>query len=223
VGAEGKYSNIADILDIEVYLYNLRDIYNPPLIIAKNYTLLGIKPSLHIKDLTASVEFVKPFSGDGVFSNDIKSYDTILLKIDAAYNIKNINLTPRATFFMAGGKDKGVVTAGNYVPGLVGCPTITQNDDGFVGYANTIITNVGADYTYKKAVFSIDFLNYGLVSASNGSKYGISEIDISAAYEYDENISLFAGVGEAFGTDGYNQDVKFGSYASIQAGVTYKF
>jgi hypothetical protein len=224
-GIEGKVSNIKDIIDLEAYLYNFRDVPASVTRVAlNNYTLLGFKPAVHVKDFKGSIEFVRPFSGDRVFSNETESFDTLLIKIDASYNIKNISLTPRATFFMVDGKNnKTVYTAGNYVPGLVGCPSLVQNDDGFIRYENTRIINVGADYAYKNAVFSLDFLNYGLAAAPTGSDYSMNEIDITVSYQYDDNLSLFAGVGEAFGEGSSNNTIDFGSEASIQAGVSYKF
>ncbi|MDR1195257.1 MAG: hypothetical protein LBL00_02140 [Endomicrobium sp.] len=230
-GIDGKYSNIGNVFDIGAYFYNIRDGYD--LLYTgsgylDNYTLLGVRPALHVKDFTASLEFIKAFNGNKVFDNTNEDLDTFLMKIDAAYDIKSINLTPRATFFMAGGRDdktgdKSIMTAGNYVPAVIGCSTLNQDDDGMVAYANTIITNVGVDYKYAKFIFSFDVFNYGRVKYAKNDDYFQSEIDLSVSYEYSESTSLFLGIGERFGKNINNVTVDFGDDAGIQAGMTYKF
>ncbi len=210
IGADLKYAKIADMIDVQAYGYDVENWIG-----TRNYTILGLKPTVNVGTLKASVEFAKNFGGDYTFSND--NFNTNFIKADASFKIEDIGLTPRAAYVVAGGENKPFITFGNYLPGLIVGQTLLA-----AGWMDNQIINIGADYVKNKFLFSLDFFNYG--SRDGGDfedavKYG-SELDLIVKYNYTQNVDFRVGIGHLFGNKDSGMDF---DASTLQAGVTYKF
>jgi len=232
MGGDAIVSDIAGIFDVEAYLYDAKNNAintsgtNQDLIgiNVQDYTLAGIKPSVKYENFTASVEFAESFAGSGMFKNGVSQIDSNMVKIDAAYEIKSINLTPRATYFAAGGDGKSFVTFGNFFPGFVGfggpnTDFLTQNGlDNTATYNNVRLFNVGADYALSSFVFSLDYFRYDYRNRPAGVPSDTdSEIDLIITYNFTDSFRLYAGIGEYI-----DKDRDFASSADLRAGLAYK-
>ncbi|MDR2427032.1 MAG: hypothetical protein LBD46_07660 [Endomicrobium sp.] len=217
-GIDFKYLNIADMIDIEGYFYDMENLYS-----VRHYDILGAKGTFH-KDfinenvLTASAEIAKNFAGEDILSADVESLDTNLIKLDASFEIKNIGLTPRASVGFFGGWDKktGVKhfrSFGNYAPGLISINEATSED-----FVDLQVANLGADYTLKKFTFSVDFFNFDYRQYDGSSNaFPQGELDLQVTYAYTENIDFNIGIGHLFAKKSDND------IAYTQAGLSYKF
>jgi hypothetical protein len=216
-GVDFKYLNIADMIDIQGYFYDLEN-YNS----VRHYDILGAKGTFH-KDinenvLTASAEIAKNFAGKDILSADDENYDTNLIKLDASFEIKNIGLTPRASIGFFGGWDKKdgnkhFKSYGNYAPGLI---SVEQADS--FDFVDLQVVNIGADYTIQKFTFSADFFNFDFRQYDRSSDYfPQGELDLQVTYAYTENIDFNIGIGHLFANDS-DDDIAY-----TQAGLSYKF
>lgn len=220
LGGDFKYLGIIDMFDIQAYMYNFENgdgsyqTYNTP-----NYTLVGVKPTFKFEGLKASVEFIRPFAGKTTFDDRFMA-PTNLIKGDVSYTIKNINLTPRAMYLVAGGDGKSFYTMGNYSPGLIVGNTMLNSR-----WNNNQIINIGVDYAWNKALFKLDYFNFDAREGKNDLikapfKYG-DEIDLVVNYAYTDSVSIYAGIGHLFGNS-KSRNPNYDS-STLQAGVTYKF
>jgi len=236
-GVEGKLSKIADLVDVTAYIYDAK--VGPTFLLLglgvapKNMLYAGIKPEVKIAGLSAAVEFIAQMGYvDGIFGSQDRANSTNLIKVDVAYDLKDvagIALTPRATYFAAGGLDtkaplgRTFTSMGNYMPGLLVGGTFF--DRGFVQYINTRVINLGADYKYDQYVFSADYFlfaarNHFNVFSGNSS----GELDLKAVYNYTSNIQIFAAYGMGMPDLANRQaGMKFGTVSTAQAGVKYSF
>lgn len=215
IGGDFKYLNLSEVFDIQTYFYTLKNYYwSMP-----NYTILGTKPTFKKDGFKASIEFAKNFGGTEIFSNEFAN--TNLIKIDASYNIESAKITPRASYFLAGGENtnpwdwsKNFYALSNYKPGL-----IYASWWGDSGYFDEKILNIGIDYAkVENLVLSFDYYNFGLRDGKIVKVDPESELDLIAKYAYSENIELFAGIGHYFGNSDRGYDA-----STVQAGLTYKF
>ena len=216
-GIDLKCSDLADNkIDIQAYLYNAEEV---PIFTHKQYTIFGLKPTVKVEDLKASLEFAKNFGGKWVFEEADGEYSN-LIKFDISYNLKDVGLTPRAMYFVFGSANKdqntskGFLTLGNYVPGLVKGNEVMDLD-------NMQIINIGADYKYKKYTFAVDFYSYGMRKSVEKGRHGYRESEIAldwkAKYAYTDNVDIFAAIGNFFA----NKSEYDASTA--QVGVSFKF
>lgn len=243
IGADAKFLNLADIFNVQAYVY---DIENP---IFAHYDIVGVKPSVEIDGLKASVEFAMNFAGDDPFSSSglIGNKETgegfksggNLIKADVSYDIEK-KAKVRAGFAVQGGTEgikellngeeskiviKPFINFGNYVPGMVfGQQEITR----ILSMVDFQAINVGADYYKDKFTFSADY--YNLSARDLGLNYG-DEIDLKVKYNYMEGVDFFFGVGCFMVSDDLNSkaELMLGEKifaeitSSFQLGVSYKF
>jgi len=209
-GVDVKVSNIAKMVNVEAYVYDAK---HPTFLAVNDYGIMGIKPSVQFQGLTASLELARNST------SNIRNLGSSLIKFDVAYDIKEVGLTPRFTYFAAGGAGKSFVTFGNYVPGIVGFNLINQDAAGnnTITYSNAQVVNIGVDYnSIKNLVLSLDYFHYSLRD-NPANVGGNGELALQANYALNDNIGLYAGVGEYIATN-----VNFGSDGIVRGGVSYK-
>ena len=99
--------------------------------------------------------------------------------------------TPRAAFLYQKGMVSGFST---YAPGLVAGKYLTAelNYGGVI--ADARIFNVGMDYNWKKMKFAVDGFAFQDRTAQSAATL---EADLTATYQHNESVELFAGVGYA--------------------------
>jgi len=225
-GFDVKYLNLVDeLLDAQVYFYD----FTGGLPAASNkYGIFGLKPTVKVAGLKASLEFAKNYGGPNEFEN--KDFpDTNLIKLDASYSLEDLKLTPRLAWLLIGGDRPGqqFINFGNYTPG-----SIYGNEYyGSMIYNDEMIFNVGADYAFsEKFSFSADLYNFSSrfseYNAPNGDKdkriqFG-SEIDLVARYQYSEKASFYIGVSHLF-ANGWKNVTPDSDIAKYEFGVSYKF
>ena len=242
VGADAKFLNLADILNVQVYAY---DIENP---LVAHYDIVGVKPSVEVDGLKASVEFAMNFAGDNPFSTGdlfIESFpvksEANLIKADVSYDLEK-KAKVRAGFAVQGGTEgikeflngeypgkisvKPFINFGNYVPGIVfGQQEITR----LLSMIDFRAINVGADYYKDKFTFSADYYNFA--ARDNGLNYG-DELDLKVKYKYIEGLDFFCAVGCFMVSDDINSKIKQATgmekflaeiTSTFQLGASYKF
>ena len=206
-GADVK-ANLTDALTAQVYAYDFQ---------GKKYYMYygywesgedthqgfyGAKLNFAPEAFRASVEYARDMAGDRVFKEHA---DTgYMVKADVATDIEAVTL--RGTFLYS----KNFVNAyGNYVPGLLMQPFFTRN-----GWTNENVFN----YAYEEGIrlfnVGVDFrpadqwtVSFDAYSFQNrfGSHKATFEFDLTAKYDYNDNVQLFAGVGYAkYGSDESN-------------------
>ncbi|MDR2425835.1 MAG: hypothetical protein LBD46_01400 [Endomicrobium sp.] len=217
IGGDFKYLNIAEILDLQGYLYNFENYVSAQ----DHYTILGVKPTVKIKGLKASLEVAKNFGGEESLSNE--TFNTNFIKADASYVIENLKLTPRVSLGVFGGENKPFITIGNCSAGLIVSRVLINGN-----YSDNRIINTGVDYEFKKFVFSFDIFSYDSRDGEdlkNNVKFG-TEFDLTAKCAYAENIDFYFGIGHLFGAD-FSKFKNGGKdsfdSSTLQAGITYKF
>ncbi|MDR2191365.1 MAG: hypothetical protein LBO62_00590 [Endomicrobium sp.] len=217
-GFDFKYLNIANMIDVQGYFYDIENLSTFYGALPRHYNILGAKGTFHktINEnaLKASLEIAANYAGSEILSDDIKNLNTGIVKLDASFNISKIDLTPRASFGVYGGYDKKdgrkyFISFGNYYPGLIG----GENFSG-TSFADTTIINFGADYKISKFSFSFDFFNF---SHEQDAWKSSAEIDLQAKYAYTESIYFNVGIAHLFADDSDND------IAYMQAGLSYKF
>ena len=214
-GVDVKYTDIIlDTLNGQAYWYELENANKASgsMLSTDKYGIIGVKPMLKKNDFKASLEVAFNYGAKTGYGD---KYSSNLIKADAAYEVKDLNLIPRAAYVLIGGYndkdgfDKPFFNAGNYTPGLI----FGQED--FDGSDFEII-NGGADYAWNQYVLSFDYYNFS--SRDTSAFYG-EEIDLFIKYRYTENIEIFAGIAHMFASMNYNngQDISKG-----MLGITYK-
>ncbi|MDR3113623.1 MAG: hypothetical protein LBU09_04530 [Endomicrobium sp.] len=220
-GFDFKYVNIANMIDLQAYFYDLENYNAYGSYLPRHYGIVGAKGAFHKEMgngdvIKASVEIAENYAGAEILSDDIKALNTGMLKLDASYKISKIGLTPRASLGSYGGYDKKDGTKyfasfGNYYPGLIGEPN--GRSAGLL-FADTVIVNFGLDYTIKKFTFGFDYFSF---SHDNDYWKTTGEIDLQAKYAYTESVIFNFGIAHFFA------DKSDGDIAYIQGGISYKF
>ena len=168
----------------------------------------GAKLSLTPEMGALSVEYARGHNGNRLIK---ESGDTpYLVKVDASLNMDAF--TPRAAFIY----QKGTVSEyGAYAPGLVyGKTFFGANLD--LALDDSRIFNVGLDYNWNKWTLSVDGFSFQDRTAQDTATL---EADLTANYQHNENVNLFAGIGYAkLPSDAFQQDATV-----YQAGVNVKF
>lgn len=174
--------NLTDTVKAQVYGYA----YNNKVWNDEYQGFYGAKLSMTPEAGALSVEYARAHSGDRLIK---ESHDNAyLVKVDGSLNMDA--LTPRAAFIYQKGN---VSEYGAYAPGLVYGKTYFGDDLTNV-LAESRIFNVGVDYTWNKMTFALD----GFAFQDRTAKHAATlEADLTATYQHNENVGLFAGIGYA--------------------------
>ena len=201
--------NLTDMVKAQVYGYTYRnndwqDEYQG---------FYGAKLSMMPQAGALSVEYARGHNGDRLIK---ESGDTpYLVRAEGALHMDAF--TPRAAFLY----QKGVVSEyGAYAPGLVYGKTYF-GEDLYNALDGKRIFNVGMDYNWDKWTFALDGFAF---QERSGKDTATWEADLTATYQHNENVGLFAGIGYAkLGTD--MKAVHNGQQDATvyQAGVNVKF
>ena len=196
--------NVTDMIKAQIYGYTYKNNdWNDEF-----QGFYGAKLSLTPEMGALSVEYARGHSGDRLVK---ESHDNpYLVKVDGSLNMDAF--TPRAAFIY----QKGTVSEyGAYAPGLVyGKTFFGGNLD--LALDDSRIFNVGLDYNWNKWTFSVDGFSFQDRTAQDTATL---EADLTANYQHNENVNLFAGIGYAkLPSDALQQDATV-----YQAGVNVKF
>ncbi|MEA4966618.1 MAG: hypothetical protein VB048_00685 [Bacteroidaceae bacterium] len=182
VFADARYK-YNDMLGLQAYIYDFES-YNTSSSVRTRYDYLGVKPSVEINDLKASLEVIQSFySEKGNIADD--GYDRYFAKLDASYDI-NDSLTPRAMYIRTG-KNYTAPLNDIYL-GLLMTSIYYYNS---TGLTNTDILNAGVDYKINKFKILADYFRI----VSSDYYFPIYEIDLRAEYNYTEKIVFKGGIG----------------------------
>ena len=201
--------NLTDMVKAQVYGYTYRnndwqDEYQG---------FYGAKLSMMPEAGALSVEYARGHNGSRLIK---ESGDTpYLVRVEGALHMDAF--TPRAAFLY----QKGVVSEyGAYAPGLVYGKTYF-GEDLYNALDGKRIFNVGMDYNWDKWTFALDGFAFQERSGKDAATW---EADLTATYQHNENVGLFAGIGYAkLGTD-MKADHNGQQDATVyQAGVNVKF
>ena len=201
--------NLTDMVKAQVYGYTYRnndwqDEYQG---------FYGAKLSMMPQAGALSVEYARGHNGSRLIK---ESGDTpYLVRVEGALHMDAF--TPRAAFLY----QKGVVSEyGAYAPGLVYGKTYF-GEDLHNALDGKRIFNVGMDYNWDKWTFALDGFAFQERSGKDAATW---EADLTATYQHNENVGLFAGIGYAkLGTD-MKADHNGQQDATVyQAGVNVKF
>ena len=174
--------NLTDMVKAQVYGYA----YNNKVWNDEYQGFYGAKLSMTPEAGALSVEYARAHSGDRLIKESHNN--AYLVKVDGSLNMDA--LTPRAAFIY----QKGIVSEyGAYAPGLVYGKTYFGDDLSDV-LAESRIFNVGVDYTWNKITFSLDGFAFQDRTAQHAATL---EADLTAKYQHNENVGLFAGIGYA--------------------------
>ncbi len=174
--------NLTDTVKAQVYGYA----YNNKVWNDEYQGFYGAKLSMTPEAGALSVEYARAHSGDRLIK---ESHDNAyLVKVDGVLNMDAF--TPRAAFIYQKGS---VSDYGAYAPGLVYGKTYFGNDLTDV-LAESRIFNVGVDYTWNKMTFALDGFAFQDRTAQHAATL---EADLTATYQHNENVGLFAGIGYA--------------------------
>ena len=197
--------NLTDTVKAQVYGYA----YNNKVWNDEYQGFYGAKLSMAPEAGALSVEYARAHSGDRLIK---ESHDNAyLVKVDGSLNMDAF--TPRAAFIY----QKGAVSEyGAYAPGLVYGKTLFGNDLTDV-LAESRIFNVGLDYNWDKWTFALDGFAFQDRTAQHAATL---EADLTATYQHNENVGLFAGIGYAKLS---RADFNRSDATVYQAGVNVKF
>lgn len=197
--------NLTDTVKAQVYGYTYKNnVWNDEF-----QGFYGAKLSMMPEAGALSVEYARSHSGDRLVK---ESHDNpYLVKVDGSLNMDAF--TPRAAFIY----QKGTVSEyGAYAPGLVYGKTIFGNDLTDV-LSESRIFNVGLDYNWEKWTFALDGFAFQDRTAQHAATL---EADLTATYQHNENVGLFAGIGYAKLS---RADFDRSDATVYQAGVNVKF
>ncbi len=197
--------NLTDTIKAQVYGYTYKNnVWNDEF-----QGFYGAKLSMMPEAGALSVEYARAHSGDRLIK---ESHDNAyLVKVDGSLNMDAF--TPRAAFIY----QKGAVSEyGAYAPGLVYGKTFFGNDLTDV-LAESRIFNVGLDYNWDKWTFAVDGFAFQDRTAQHAATL---EADLTATYQHNENVGLFAGIGYAKLS---RADFDRSDATVYQAGVNVKF
>ena len=177
----------------------------------------GAKLNFAPEAFRASVEYAREMAGNRFFK---EHGDTgYMVKADVATDVEAVTL--RGTFLYS----KDFANAyGNYVPGLLMQPFFTSNYYTTVNvyqYAwneGTRLFNIGMDYKPAEQ-WTVSFDAYSFQNRF-GSHSATFEFDLTAKYDYNDNVQLFAGAGYA--KNGSDESVLSGDYDYMFGPDNYK-
>ena len=175
--------NLTDTMKAQVYGYALKDEDNAP----EYQGFYGAKLAYMPEAFGFSVEAARGHQGNRLVK---EGKDTpYFVKLDASLNMDAF--TPRAAFLY----QKGIVSEyGSYAPGLVAGKYLTPLGNTSDVIDNARIFNVGVDYKWNKMVFALDGFAFQDRTAQAAATL---EADLTATYQHNESVELFAGIGYA--------------------------
>ena len=201
--------NLTDMVKAQVYGYA----FNNKVWEDEYQGFYGAKLSMMPEAGALSVEYARGHNGSRLIK---ESGDTpYLVRAEGALHMDAF--TPRAAFIY----QKGVVSEyGAYAPGLVYGKTYF-GEDLYNALDGKRIFNVGLDYNWDKWTFALDGFAF---QERSGKDTATWEADLTATYQHNENVGLFAGIGYAkLGTDMKAQHAGQQDATVYQAGVNVKF
>ena len=201
--------NLTDMVKAQVYGYA----FNNKVWEDEYQGFYGAKLSMMPEAGALSVEYARGHNGDRLIK---ESSDTpYLVRAEGALHMDAF--TPRAAFIY----QKGVVSEyGGYAPGLVYGKTYF-GDALYNALNGKRIFNVGMDYNWDKWTFAVDGFAFQERSGKDAATW---EADLTATYQHNENVGLFAGIGYAkLGTDMKAKNAGQQDATVYQAGVNVKF
>lgn len=187
-GADFKL-NVTDGLTAQVYGYDMavRGAEARRFNDDKHTGFYGAKLGMNVDAVRASAEYARNFGGHRLIK---EGHDTgYMVKADLAADMQAV--TARGTFLYA---KQGFEAWGNYTPGLLIGHLIGGN--GIWDYSNEGVRlfNVGFDFKpAEKWVFSLDGYTFQ-ARTGHATTY---EADLTAKYNHNEYVQLFAGLGYA--------------------------
>ena len=188
-GADLKL-NLAEDLTAQVYGYDWLDIENYQAdgsgYVKDNHAgFYGAKLAFTPEKYLLSAEYARSFGGDRL----IKEHKNVgyFVKIDGAVKATEA-LTARGTFYL---ESVDFWNFGNYTPGLLIGHLLQERVDEY-SYG-TRMFNVGVDYKPSDP-WTVSFDGYSFQNHA-GSHAAAYEFDVTAKYNYSEQVQLFAGVG----------------------------
>ena len=175
--------NLTDTMKAQVYGYALKDEEKAP----EYQGFYGAKLAYMPEAFGFSVEAARAHQGNRLVK---EGKDTpYFVKLDASLNMDAF--TPRAAFLY----QKGLVSEfGAYAPGLVTGKYLTPLGNTSDVIDNARIFNVGVDYKWNKMVFALDGFAFQDRTAQAAATL---EADLTATYQHNESVELFAGIGYA--------------------------
>ena len=201
-GADVK-ANLTDTLTAQAYAYGFQGIAGNLYVGDDTHQgFYGAKLNFAPEAFRASVEYARDMAGDRFFrEHSEEDYNGYMVKADIAADVKAVTL--RGTFLYS---ENFVYGYGNYVPGLLMQPFFTQNrwtEENAYQYAfreGTRLFNVGVDFKPADQ-WTVSFDAYSFQNRTASHKATL-EFDVTAKYDYNDNVQLFAGVGYAkYGSD----------------------
>ena len=201
--------NLTDTMKAQVYGYALKDEDNAP----EYHGFYGAKLAYLPEAFGVSVEAARGHQGNRLIK---EGKDTpYFVKLDASLNMDAF--TPRAAFLY----QKGTVSEfGAYTPGLVVSKYLTPVANTASSIDNARIFNVGVDYKWNKMVFALDGFSF---QERAGHHAASLEADLTATYQHNESVEMFAGIGYAKLGTGLKQDVNAKDATVYQLGTTIRF
>ena len=209
-GADFKL-NVTDGLTAQVYGYDIAARGNDLNVVEEQHEgFYGAKVGMNVEAVRASAEYARNFAGHRLIK---EGHDTgYMVKADLAADIEKV--TARGTFLYA---KQGFWAMGNYTPGLLIGHVL--GGDGIWDYSNEGVRmfNVGVDFKpFEKWVFALDGYTFQ-ARTGHATTY---EADLTAKYNHNEYVQLFAGLGYAK----YTKNEKYGasSHDAMQAPDNFK-
>ncbi len=201
--------NLTDTMKAQMYGYALKESSGDP-----EYTgFYGAKLSYLPQAFGFSVEAARAHQGNRLIK---EGKDTpYFVKLDASLNMDAF--TPRAAFLY----QKGMVSEyGSYAPGLVVGKYLRPLGNTSYAIEEARIFNVGVDYKWNKMVFALDGFSF---QERTGHHAASLEADLTATYQHNESVELFAGIGYAKLGTGLKQQLNAKDAAVYQLGTTIRF
>lgn len=201
--------NLTDTLKAQVYGYALKDEDNAP----QYEGFYGAKLAYMPEAFGFSVEAARGHEGSRLVK---EGKDTpYFVKLDASLNMDAF--TPRAAFLY----QKGLVSEfGAYAPGLVAGKYLTPLANTSTIIDNARIFNVGVDYNWKKMTFALDGFAFQDRTAKSAATL---EADLTATYQHNESVEMFAGIGYAKLGGDIKDAVNSQDATVYQLGTTIRF
>ena len=201
--------NLTDTMKAQVYGYALKDEDNAP----EYQGFYGAKLAYMPEAFGFSVEAARGHQGNRLVK---EGKDTpYFVKLDASLNMDAF--TPRAAFLY----QKGSVSEyGSYAPGLVTGKYLTPLGNTSDVIDNARIFNVGVDYKWNKMVFALDGFAFQDRTAQAAATL---EADLTATYQHNESVELFAGIGYAKLGGGLKDQFDAKDATVYQLGTTIRF
>ena len=193
-------ANLTDPLNVQAYAYDFKGREGFMYLTDGNQQgFYGAKLNFAPEGFRMSAEYARNMAGDRVFKE--YTHTGYMVKADVATDFEAVTL--RGTFLYSF-RFRGY---GNYTPGLLMHPFFVQNRwtcENVFHYGGTQgvrLFNVGIDFRpADQWTLSLDGYSF---QGRAGHHAATLEADLTAKYDYNDNVQLFAGVGYAkYGSNG---------------------